>query len=236
MITLEQLTFGYPHAEFLFSDLALELKPGNIYGLLGKNGAGKTTLLKIIAGLLFPSHGKCQTMGFEPRYRQAAFLQSIYFVPEDFHLPAVSIDQYKAIFAPFYPLFDAKLFQEALEKFELPKNHMLTALSFGQKKKFLMVFALATRAKLIIFDEPTNGLDIPSKSQFRKLIASSLSEDQTFIISTHQVKDVENLIDPLVILDSGKIIFNHSIEEISQKLVFTYQTTLSSASNILYSD
>ena len=90
---------------------------------------------------------------------------------------------------------------------------------------FLIAFALSTRCRLLVLDEPTNGLDIPSKALFRKILAGSLDEDQLVLISTHQVKDVENLIDKIIILDNGEIIFQHTIEEISQKVCFVSGTS-----------
>jgi len=125
----------------------------------------------------------------------------------------VTADVYVDLYAPFYKKFDQNAYTTAINEFALPTDKKLTTLSYGQKKKFLVVFALATNCKLLLLDEPTNGLDIPSKSQFRKLLASMLTENKTFIIATHQVRDLETLIDTVVILDNGKIIFNQPIYE-----------------------
>ncbi|MDP4228259.1 MAG: ABC transporter ATP-binding protein, partial [Bacteroidota bacterium] len=109
-------------------------------------------------------------------------------------------------------------------------------LSYGQKKKFLVGFGLATQARILLMDEPTNGLDIPSKSQFRRIIASSVNEDRCFIISTHQVRDLESLIDPIIILDQGKIVFHHTMEEISRKLGFVQLEKEDQPSGLIYSE
>ena len=217
MIDIKSLSFGYKR-EGLFSDLNLSLKPGGICGLLGKNGAGKTTLLKLMAGLLFPKEGEIHIMEKMPSKRSPDFLQEVIFLPEVFSLPPVTPEQYKMLYSPFYPQFSNDRFKSFLEEFEITTDKKLSGFSYGQKKKFLIAFGLATNCRLMLLDEPTNGLDIPSKSQFRKAVASSLNDDRIFIISTHQVRDLESLIDPIIILDEGRIIFNRSTEEISNRL------------------
>jgi ABC-2 type transport system ATP-binding protein len=222
MIEIKNMSFAYKRDK-LFSDLNLSLTPGGICGLLGKNGAGKTTLLKLMSGLLFPQDGQIQIMGLSPAKRSSDFLQELIFLPEVFDLPFVTPEQYKMLYAPFYPRFSSDRFDSLLEEFEVAKGKKLKAFSYGQKKKFLIAFGLATNCRLMLLDEPTNGLDIPSKSQFRKAVASCLEDDRIFIISTHQARDLESLIDPVVILDEGRIIFNQSNEKISYHLKISYQ-------------
>ncbi len=236
MLQIEQLSFGYGKKRPLFDHLNLTLPSGNIYGLLGKNGAGKSTLLKIISGLLFPSHGKLDVVGFQPKDRFPQFLQEIYLITEEFHLPSLTMERYVKLYSPFYPRFSYSLFDAYIEEFKLPKGQKLSTLSYGQKKKFLLSFGLATDCKLLVLDEPTNGLDIPSKSQFRKVIANAIHEDRSFIISTHQVRDMENLIDPVIILDEGEIVFFQDYEQISRKLAFSRQATLPYDGSLVYSE
>lgn len=235
MIQIENLSFSYGQKP-LFKELNLALPSGNIYGLLGKNGAGKSSLLKIIAGLLFPENGKIDVVGFQPRDRYPQFLQEIYLVTEEFQLPELKIEQYVKLYSPFYPRFNHVLFEEYIGEFKLLKEQKLSALSYGQKKNFFLSFGLATDCKLLILDEPTNGLDIPSKSLFRKIVANAIHEDRSFIISTHQVRDMENLIDPIIILDEGKIIFFQDYEKISRKLSITRQTQIPDSNNVVYSE
>jgi ABC-2 type transport system ATP-binding protein len=235
MIGIRNLSFSY-NREKLFSQLNLSLRPGNICGLLGKNGAGKTTLLKLLAGLLFPQNGETRIMGLRPGDRSPVFLQQVSFLPEEFSLPSVSPRKYERLYAPFYPRFKSELFLNYLEEFELDPNQNLDRCSFGQKKKFLLAFGLSTDCRLTLLDEPTNGLDIPSKRQFRKILASVLTEDRLIIISTHQARDLENLIDPVVILDEGQIIFNHSLEEISNRLCVRHQSNSPTADEVFYSE
>jgi len=225
MIQIEDLNFAYPGQQALFNGLSVHLQAGSITGLLGKNGAGKTSLLKLLTGLLHPSSGELTVLEHNPRKRMVSMLNDVFLVPEEFHFPAISISGYIKAYAPFYPRFDGKMMDHILDDFELRANSNLQKLSHGQKKKFLIAFALASRCRLLVLDEPTNGLDIPSKSLFRKILAGSLDENQLVVISTHQVKDVENLIDKIIILDNGKVIFHQTIEEISGKVSFISGTS-----------
>jgi len=234
MISIKDLKFNFSKKQPpLFEELNCELPPGSIVGLLGKNGAGKTTLLKLMIGLLRPTAGSVHIMGQQPSDRQPSLLQDIYFLPEEFHQPSVSIRSYVKANSGFYPRFDAALLNRLIIDFELPENKKLSQLSYGQKKKFLISFALSTKCRLLVLDEPTNGLDIPSKAIFRKVMAGSLDEDQLVIISTHQVRDVENLIDRVLMLEKGKFIMQKDLHEISSKLHFATATS-PDGENILY--
>ena len=222
MITVKNMTFGY-RREKLFNGLDLSLEPGNIYGLLGKNGAGKTTLLKLIAGLRFPQSGELSVLGFVPAQRSAHLLEDICFVSEELFVPPILPDFFERLYAPLYPRFDHERFRGYLREFELDTAKRLSEHSYGQKKKFLLAFGLAARTRLLLLDEPTNGLDIPSKSQFRRLLAGAVAEDQVILISTHQVRDMENLIDPIIILDAGKIVFQQPLQEASRRLAVSME-------------
>lgn len=236
MVELNNIGFSYNRKRPLFKGLNLKLRSGYIYGLLGKNGAGKTSLLKHISGLLYPNEGECLVFGYKATERDPRALEDIYLIPEEFELPSASIDRYVKSNAPFYPKFSREQLDHYLAEFELVKDEKLSAMSHGQKKKFLIAFGLATNTRLLILDEPTNGLDIPSKSQFRKIMASVLDEDKLIIISTHQVRDLENLIDVVLVLDSGRIIFNHSIADISEKLRFVQDTRAIAPDELLYEE
>lgn len=234
MLKINTLQFRYSKKQPpLFENLDCELDPGSIVGLLGKNGAGKTTLLKLMIGLLTPSDGAVRVLDHIPSERKPSLLQDVYFVPEELHHPSVSLLKYVKANAGFYPRFDHALLQRLMEDFKLPEGKKLNELSYGQKKKFLISFALSTKCRLLVLDEPTNGLDIPSKAIFRRVMAGSLDEDQLVIISTHQVRDVENLIDRVLMLDNGRIIMQKSIYDISSKLKFSNATSVEGA-EILY--
>lgn len=234
MIQIDNLSFSYSSKNQLFEQFSLTLPSGNIYGLLGKNGAGKSTLLKLITGLLFPERGNVNVLGYRPKDRYPQFLSEIYLVTEEFYLPAVIIRDYVNFYSPFYPRFNSVLFEAYIGEFGLAKNQKLSTLSYGQKKNFLLSFGLATNCKLMVLDEPTNGMDIPSKSQFRKLVANAIDEDRCFIISTHQARDMENLIDPIIIIDEGEIVFFQSYEQISKRLTISKQKEIQNTRDVIY--
>ena len=220
MIEIKNLNFGYSKKKLLFKDLSMQLKAGHIYGLLGKNGAGKSSLLKNMAGLVYAFSGKIDVIGYNPAKRQPALLKEICFIPEEFYLPSVKIDSYVKANAAFYSNFDHNYFGDLLAEFDIPVDQKLVNMSYGQKKKLIIAFGLATKAQLIIMDEPTNGLDIPSKAQFRKIMAAALTDDRCIIISTHQVRDLDNLIDTVIMLDESRVALKASVEEITKKLCF----------------
>jgi ABC-2 type transport system ATP-binding protein len=220
MVEIKNLSFGYRKNRPLFDDLSLEFQGGRITGLLGKNGAGKTSLFRIISGLLFPGAGTVRALGMDPGLRNPSTLQSLYFLPETFRLPAVSIGRYERMFSPFYPAFSRDRFPDLLGRFELTPADRLDRLSHGQRKKFLIAFGLAADCRVLLMDEPTNGLDIPGKSVFRAMIAGEIRDDRVFVIATHQVRDVENLIDSVVLLDGGRILFHRTLEEVGRRLRF----------------
>ena len=234
MLNISNLRFSYSkRRQPLFDNLDCELQAGSIVGLLGKNGAGKTTLLKLMTGLLRPTEGEVSIMGYQPSDRLAPMLQDIYFLPEEFYHPGVTISKYVKANSGFYPRFDEALLNRLIKDFELPQGKKLHQLSYGQKKKFLISFALSTKCRLLVLDEPTNGLDIPSKAIFRKVMAGSLDDDQLVIISTHQVRDVENLIERVLMLENGKFIMQKSIYDISSTLHFS-TTSSADGDNVLY--
>jgi ABC-2 type transport system ATP-binding protein len=236
MVQLDRVSFGYSRQKMLFEDLSLQLQGGHIYGLLGKNGAGKSSLLRNMAGLLFPTSGTIRVAGYEPQKRQPAFLQQLFLIPEEIELPPVSVEQYIAIWSPFYPQFNQEQFRFYLSEFDIPANHRLTAMSYGQKKKVLISFGLATNTRVLIMDEPTNGLDIPSKSQFRKLVSAALEADRIILISTHQVRDLDNLIDAVIILEESQLLLHHSLERISERLHFATLVSTDDDERVLYAE
>lgn len=236
MIEAKNLSFGYKKSRPLYRNLNLSLPAGSIYGLLGKNGAGKSTLLKNFTGLLFPTQGELQVNGFVPKKRSPSFLQTIYFIPEEVYVPSLTIERYKDLFAPFYPSFDEAQFYSYLELLDVQDKGKLNTFSFGQQKKFVIAFAIACNTKILLLDEPTNGLDIPSKIKFRKLISSVFTEDKMIFISTHQIRDLDNLIDNVIIVDNGELLLQASIAEIEKKLSFKTVREMPVENEVLYTE
>ena len=231
MLKVKNLTYGYrKSATKIFNNFSLELEPGRVYGLLGRNGAGKSTLIYLMTGLLTPESGDVEYEGVDVRERRPSTLSNVFIVPEEFELPAISLNQYVAINAPFYPNFSYDDLRSYLGVFEMNDETVnLKSLSMGQKKKVFMSFALATNTRLLLMDEPTNGLDIPSKSQFRKIIARCMNNDRTIVLSTHQVRDVDSILDHVLIIDNSRTLLNASIGEIGSRLAFEVSSNVDGA-------
>ena len=222
MLKINDLSFSYNGKSCkVFSDFSLSFEKGAVYGLLGKNGTGKSTLLYLITGLLHPQQGSVLYKGEEVRRRLPSTLSDMFIVPEEFELPSMTMKQYVKLNAPFYPNFSEEQLTQNLALFDFDENVRLGDLSMGQKKKVYMSFALAANTSLLVMDEPTNGLDIPSKSEFRRLIASNMTDEKTIIISTHQVRDIDSLLDHIVIIDQSSVLLNASNADICRRLLFT---------------
>jgi ABC-2 type transport system ATP-binding protein len=236
MIDVRDITFSYSSKQPLFNNLSLKLEGGHIYGFLGKNGAGKTSLLKNMVGLRFISSGQCEAFGTDVRKRDPEVLSRIYLLPEEVWLPDVSIESYRKVYAGSWPTFNNDYFQHCLRSFDINPTAKLKKMSFGQRKKAAISFALATNVNVLLLDEPTNGLDIPSKGIFRKLAAELVDENRCIVLSTHQVRDLETLIDTVIVLDEGRIVLNKSIEEICEKLYFSTIASFDKPEGALYSE
>ncbi len=221
MIKVENLSFTYPKSKHMvLHDFSFSLEAGRVYGLLGRNGAGKSPLLYLITGLLTPKKGKIMYHDINVRSRLPMTLQDMFLVPEEFELPSISLKKYIDLNAPFYPNFSKEDMYKYLHCFEMDMDVNLGALSMGQKKKVFMSFALATNTSLLLMDEPTNGLDIPGKSQFRKFMASGMTDNKTIVISTHQIRDIDKMLDSVMIMDESRVLLNESTVHICEKLCF----------------
>jgi len=235
MIYINNLKFHYASGKSILNNLSLKLDSGKIYGLFGRNGEGKSTLIKLIAGLLFPKAGNCLVFGEPVHKRSADVLQDIFIIPEDFELSPLKIGTYEKVNSVFYPKFSRELFYKLINEFKLLPTENIANLSFGQKKKVLIAFGIATNTKLLLMDEPTNGLDIPSKSQFHKILASVVDNKKCIIISTHQVRDLHSLIDHILILDQTKMLFDQPLETVSKHLWFG-KSSENTTDSFIYSD
>ena len=237
MIDIKDLKYKYAGSRrYVFSDFNLSMESNNIYGLLGKNGMGKSTLLYLISGLLRRNGGTISINGLDTINNRAEMLSEIFLVPEEFDLLPMSLEAYVKMNKPFYPNFSREVLESCLRDFELTPDINLKELSMGQKKKVYMSFALAANTKLLLMDEPTNGLDIPSKSQFRRVIANNMDEGRTMIISTHQVHDVESLLDHILILDHSELLLNASVSDICSKYSFGYRQVGEPTDDVLYAE
>ena len=213
MIDISNVTFEYRKGKPVLKDFSLSFPQGGVYGLLGKNGTGKSTLLYLISGLLRPRHGEVRVDGMLSANRQPEMLREIFLVPEEYDLPSVSLKSYTRALKSFYPRFSDDLLRKCIEVFDLEMDMQLGTLSMGQKKKVYMCVALATGTRVLLMDEPTNGLDILSKSQFRKAVVQGMEEDKTVLVSTHQVHDVERLLDHVTIINGNQVLMHGPLNE-----------------------
>ena len=213
MIDISNVTFEYRKGKPVLKDFSLSFPQGGVYGLLGKNGTGKSTLLYLISGLLRPRHGEVRVDGMLSANRQPQMLREIFLVPEEYDLPSVSLKSYTRALKSFYPRFSDELLRKCIEVFDLEMDMQLGTLSMGQKKKVYMCVALATGTRVLLMDEPTNGLDILSKSQFRKAVVQGMDEDKTVLVSTHQVHDVERLLDHVTIINGNQVLLHGPLNE-----------------------
>lgn len=236
MLTVENITYSYGRRKSpVLQDYSLSIEPGTICGLLGQNGAGKSTLLYLINGLLKPQSGEISYNGMTPWKKDVKFLNDIFIVPEEFYLPNMKLKDYVNSMSPFYPNFSLPDLEKHLSTFEMNSDIHLGQLSMGQKKRVFISFALACNTSLLILDEPTNGLDIPGKRLFRKAVLNSMTDDRTIIISTHQVYDVEKIIDHVIITDIKGVLLNARMFDISSRLNFSFTTDRDRASKALVS-
>lgn len=235
MIRINNITFSYRRkADDVLTNLSLSIEPGAIYGLLGLNGEGKSTLLHLMAGVLTPNAGNITIDDVDVRLRRPSTLSKLFIVPEEFSLPEISLENYVRINAPLYPNFNRDDMERYLKEFGLNSNINLKGLSMGQKKKVFISFALAANTPVMLMDEPTNGLDIPGKSTFRKVISMAASDDRTIIISTHQVRDIDKLLDHIIVMFNHKLLLNEPISEISRRLAFVESNDAELVEKALY--
>lgn len=223
MIEIDKLSFGYTKKHMMFKEMDITLEKGRVYGLLGKNGAGKSTLLKNIIGALHPQNGEVRVEGNLAAERTFELLKFLYYLPEQISLPQVKMEGFLKMNSVFYPSFSKDEFYQMVEEFDVPQHLKLTQMSHGQQKKVAIAFGIATNTDWLFLDEPTNGLDIPSKSSFRQIISKYITENRGIVISTHQITDIQNLIENLVVIDNGNVLLNKSIEEISR--LYTFKQT-----------
>ena len=213
MISIQNIKFGYRSHQNVLDDFSLDFGQSGIYGLLGKNGTGKSTLLYLMMGLLRPQKGSVSIDGISASLRAPEVLSEMFLVPEEYDLPRISLKKYVKSIKPFYPRFSDELLEKSLANFEMTSDVNLGSLSMGQKKKIYMSVALAANTRYLLMDEPTNGLDILSKSQFRKAVIESMTDDKTVVISTHQVHDVERLLDHICIIERNRVLLNEPLVE-----------------------
>lgn len=235
MLKIENLSYSYSKKTQLIENFSMTLEKGTVCGLLGKNGAGKSTLIYLICGLLSPKTGTIDFKGYKPSERKVGFLEDLFLVPEEFNLPNMRLDEYVNVNASFYSAFDRGAMERYLDIFELTPDLHLGKLSMGQKKKAFISFAMACNTRLLILDEPTNGLDISAKRNFRKAVAECMADEKSILISTHQVYDVDKILDHVIITDRKGVLLDSSLIDVAEKYKFNFTTDRERADRALIS-
>lgn len=246
MIDIHKLQFRYSGAKHpVFQDFSLQIHEGSVVGLLAPNGVGKSTLLYLMTGLLLAKTGNGSIMvdGEDVTQRSHAALSQLYLLPEENTLPPTVLNKYVRARVPFYKDFSEEVLCSCLNEFGLPANPDIRELSMGQRKKVAISFAVATGTKYLLMDEPTNGLDIASKGQFRRIVAQHIADDRTLLLSTHQLADVEPLLDHFVMLGNNsengtaQLLLDSSVTDLTQQYVCDLRPSLSADdSDVLYSE
>lgn len=226
-LALHEVQFSWAESgQTLYQNLSLPLLSGQVYGLLGRNGAGKTTLLRLLCGGLSPKHGevRLQAEAGAPTLlvskRQPESLREIVFVPETIALPPLKVEAFGKLFGAFYPRFSQERFLQNLAALEVPRQGDLRKLSFGQGRKAHIAFALATGALAIFLDEPSNGLDVAAQMQLRRLIREELSPRQLLLVSTHHVREFEDVMTRVIVLEKGQILAQRSLADLRAQTDF----------------
>ncbi len=237
MIEVQNISFSYSSKSApVFDEFCLQMEQNKVYGLLGENGTGKSTLLYLLMGLLRPDKGSIAVDGIDVSRRKRKTLQQMYIVPEEFDLPRMRFTDYVETYRPFYPAFSDDILRRCMEEFHLPLDARIDQFSMGNKKKALMSFTLATNVRYLLMDEPTNGLDVPSKKQFRKVIATTMTEERTLIMATHQLHDVEALLDHVIILQRSQLLLNSSVADLCEKYTFDIRSNEALTDEVLYTE
>ena len=233
MIQIEELMFSY-RGHRVYDGLTTKFEQGRIYGLLGRNGAGKTTLLRLISGLMKCDGGKILANGHEPFSRSPEFLDRIFLLPESFNAPETTITELASEYGSFYSGFNYDALLQYLSALEVSPTIKISRMSFGQGKKAMIAFALSLNTDILLLDEPGNGLDIPSKLCLRRILADCRTDGRILLLSTHQVRDIADIIDHVTVIDRGRLLVNTSVTHLNDKLMTVRST--SRISGVLFSE
>lgn len=198
--------------------ISFTIEPGRIMGLVGRNGTGKTTLMRTLVGIYDPDQGSVAFEGMDI-HKYPELKRDVVFVPDaPVALEAYTIRECAAWYGQIYPNFDLFYFTEAMERFKLPMNKRVRTLSKGMKMLFSTALGLSTKARLILFDEPTNGVDAVAKKQLLSLIVESLREDSSILISSHMLNELDRIADTVVLLRDGRTDETWDLEQLRQHM------------------
>ncbi len=204
-------TFGTFKA---LDDLTLTVPQGAVYGLVGPNGAGKSTAIRHLTGVYRPDSGTVQVDG-QPVYENPAVKSDIGYIPDEiFFFPSATMEDMRRFYKGLYPRFDEDLYRRLYDIFRLPRNGQIRRFSKGMQKQAAFHLALAMRPKVLILDEPVDGLDPVMRRQVMSLILSDVAEyGTTVLISSHNLRELEDVCDHVGIMDHGKMLLEKSLAD-----------------------
>lgn len=220
IIELNKVSLRYGKESPVLEELSLRMDGGGIVGLCAPNGVGKTSLLKMLMGLRYPTTGSLKVMGYDPTQRPTALLEQAYFLPADPNLPAWTPRKIGKVLGSFYPNFDPEIYQECIDDFQVDPDRVLSKLSFGQQRRVQLAFALGVRTPLLLLDEPTIGLDVNGKDQFRRSLIKATEAGQTVILATHLLNEVGPVLDQLLVLHQRQVWAHVNLEEANK--IYSY--------------
>lgn len=220
MLKFDHVSYRYGKRHpMAVEDVTARISPG-VHLLLGENGAGKTTLMHIAAGLLTPCAGTCTLDDADISQRRPGTLREIFFLPDSLETPFATINDMAARHGVFYPGFDSSALQANLTEFGLTGDEKIKSLSLGVRHKTYVAYALALGTRVLLLDEPANGLDIGSKKTLRRMLARWADEGRILIVSTHTVTDLEALYDGVMLVSHGRLLTAMPTWEIGSRLNF----------------
>lgn len=210
-------TFGTFKA---LDDLSMTVPKGAVYGLVGPNGAGKSTAIRHLTGVYRPSAGKI-TMEGMPIYENPVQKSRIGYIPDDiFYFPSASLEDMRKFYRGVYPKFDDALFQRLYEVFQLPKKGQIRRFSKGMQKQAAFHLTICTRPDVLILDEPVDGLDPVMRRQVWSLLLSDVSQyETTVLVSSHNLRELEDICDHVGIMDHGKMLLERSLADMQGSTV-----------------
>ncbi len=194
------------------SDLSMHVPKGAVYGLVGPNGAGKSTAIRLLTGVYRPDSGSITMEGL-PIYENPAVKARISYIPDEiFFFPSATLEEMRKYYKGFYPHFDDALFNKLYDVFELPKKSQIRRFSKGMQKQAAFHLSICTRPDVMILDEPVDGLDPVMRRQVWSLILSDVAQrETTVLISSHNLRELEDICDHVGIMDKGKMLLERSL-------------------------
>ncbi len=210
-------TFGTFKA---LDDLSMQVPRGAVYGLVGPNGAGKSTAIRHLTGVYRPDCGAI-TMEGVPIYENPILKSRMGYIPDDiFYFPSASLEEMRRFYRSMYPKFDDKLFEELYDIFKLPKKGQMRRFSKGMQKQAAFHLTICTRPDVLILDEPVDGLDPVMRRQVWSLILSDVAQrETTVLISSHNLRELEDICDHVGIMDSGKMLLERSLADMQGNML-----------------